>query len=118
MKIWEIKNNNKFECTNTKAFQSGSHCNILQLNDKEFVTSSVNDKCIKFWNLNDYSNIATLNNIECNWGARTLCELGDDILGVGGNNGNGIYLIKISKKYSEKIKLKIMKKFIRKELNL
>ena len=96
MKIWEIKNNNKFECTNTKAFQSGSHCNILQLNDKEFVTSSENDKCIKFWNLNDYSNIATLNNIECNWGARTLCELVDDILGVGGNNGKGIYLIRIS----------------------
>ena len=33
MKRWEIKNNNKFECTKTITFQnSNSHCNILKLN--------------------------------------------------------------------------------------
>ena len=59
MKKWELKNN-KFECTKTITFQnSNSDCNILKINENEFVTSSCNDKCLKFWNSNDYSNIAT-----------------------------------------------------------
>ena len=32
-----------------------------------FSTSSESDKCLKFWNSNDYSNISTINNIENNW---------------------------------------------------
>ena len=60
MKKWELKNN-KFECTKTITFQdSESYCNILKLNENEFVTSSYSDKCIKFWNSNDYSNISTI----------------------------------------------------------
>ena len=54
MKKWEIKNN-KYECTKTINFQnSESLCNILKLNENEFVTSSYDDKCLKFWNSNDY----------------------------------------------------------------
>ena len=34
-----------------------SYCNIFKLNENEFVTLSVNDKHIKFWDLNYYSNI-------------------------------------------------------------
>ena len=50
MKKWEIKNN-KFECTKTITFQnSNSYCNILKINENEFVTSSCGDKCLKFWN--------------------------------------------------------------------
>jgi len=64
MKKWEIKNDNKYECTKTITFQnSNSWCNILNLNENEFVTSSCNDKCLKFWNSNNYSNISTINNI-------------------------------------------------------
>ena len=64
MKKWELKNN-KFECTKTITFQnSNNNCNILKINENEFVTSSYGDKCLKFWNSNDYSNISTINNIE------------------------------------------------------
>ena len=97
MKKWEIKNENKFECTKTITFQnSNSNCNILKINENEFVTSSCGDKCIKFWNSNNYSNIATINNIEPEWTFRSLCIIEDDILCVGGSNSKGFYLIKIS----------------------
>ena len=75
---------------------SNSYCNILKINENEFVTSSYNDKCLKFWNSNDYSNIATINNIESNWTFKLLCLIKEDILCVGGNNSKGFYLINIS----------------------
>ena len=50
---------------------------------------------MKFWNSNDYSNIATINNIENNWTFRSLCLIKEDILCVGGNNSKGFYLINI-----------------------
>ena len=54
MKKWEIKNDNKYECTKTIIFQnSNSMNNIFKLNENEFVTSSYHDKCLKFWNSND-----------------------------------------------------------------
>ena len=97
MKIWKLNNENKFECIKTITFQnSGSYCNILRLNENEFVTSSCDDKCLKFWNLNDYTNIATLNNIETYYGFKGMCLLEDDLLCVGGTNSKGFYLIKIS----------------------
>ena len=61
MKIWKLNNENKFECYKTITFQnSESRCNILRLNENEFVTSSYYDECIKFWNSNDYSKILLL----------------------------------------------------------
>ena len=64
MKKWEIENN-KYECTKTINLQNtNSWCNILKLNENEFVISSREDICIKFWNSNDYSNISIINNIE------------------------------------------------------
>ena len=96
MKRWELKNN-KFECTKTITFQNSSNnCNILKINENEFVTSSIGDKFLKFWNSNDYSNIATINNIESIWTFRSLCLIKEDILCVGGNNSKGFYLINIS----------------------
>ena len=97
MKIWNI-NNNKYECTNTINFQNISYntCDILKLNENEFVTSSCGDKCLKFWNSNNFTNISTINNIECSCLKRNLCKLNDDILCVGGINSKGFYLIKIS----------------------
>ena len=96
MKIWKLNNENKFYCIKTITFSNNnSNCNILRLN-KEFVTSAQADKCIKFWNSDDYSNISTINNIETEWVPQNLCLLEDDILCVGGNNSKGFYLIKIS----------------------
>ena len=97
MKKWTLNKENKFECIKTINFQnSESICNIIKLNENEFVTSSKNDKCIKFWNSNNYSNIATINNIETYYGFKLMCLLEDDILCIGGNNSKGFYLIKIS----------------------
>ena len=97
MKIWKLNNENKFICIKTITFQNNnSNCNILKLNDNEFVTSSDNDKCIKFWNSDDYSNIEAINNIETSWTPSILCLLDDDILCVAGINSKGFYLIKIS----------------------
>ena len=95
MKQWVLKNN-KFECTKTITFQnSRSFCTILKINENEFVTSSKEDKCLKFWNLNDYSNIATINNIETENTKKILYMIKEDVLCVGGTNSKGFYLINI-----------------------
>ena len=98
MKIWKLNNENKFECIKTIIFQNSDHwsLNIFKINKREFVTSSYGDKCIKFWNLNDYSNIATINNIEIIYGFKSIYLLENDILCVGGSESKGFYLIKIS----------------------
>ena len=98
MKIWKLNNENKFECFKTINFQnSESYCNILKLNENEFVTSSYGDKRIKFWDSNDYSNIATINqDIETNSIGKFMCLLENDLLCIGGDNSKGFYLIKIS----------------------
>jgi len=95
MKVWKLNNENKFECINTIYFQkSESACDIFKLNENEFVTSSENDKCIKFWNSNNYSNITTINKIDT-WMGKIMCLLENDLLCVGGYK-KGFYLIKIS----------------------
>lgn len=44
MKLWAL-NNNKYECKNTITFQNETgSCNVLKLNENEFVTSSRYDK--------------------------------------------------------------------------
>ena len=89
MKKWEIKDD-EYECTKTIIFQNSfSNCNILKLNNNEFVTSSYIDKCLKFWNSYDYSNISKINNVEADWTSGTLCMINNDILCVGGMNSKG-----------------------------
>ena len=96
MKVWKLNKENKYENKKTIPFQnSESFCNILRLNENEFVTSSCNDKCIKFWNSKDYSYITTIDNIETPWTLKAMCLLEDDILCVGGQK-KGFYLIQIS----------------------
>ena len=60
------------------------------------MTSLYGDKCIKFWNSNNYSNIETINNIETSWSKKNMCLLENDLLCIGGDNLKGFYLIKIS----------------------
>ena len=98
MKIWELNNEQKFECILTIVFQSSnSYSNILKINKKEFVTSSCSsDNCLKFWNSNNYLNIATIKNIQIEWTYNLMCLIDKDLLCVGGTNSNGFYLIKIT----------------------
>ena len=64
MKLWTL-NNNKYECKNTITFQNESGgCNILKLNENEFLTSSLYDKLLRFWISNNYTNISNINYIE------------------------------------------------------
>ena len=92
MKIWILNNEYKFECITTIIFQIyESWSNILKLNEKEFVTLSCDEKCIKFYNSNNYFNFLIINNLEMN--IECVCLLNNDLFCVG---GTGFYLIKIS----------------------
>ena len=103
MKVWILNKNNNFEYITTIVFQNkNSNCNILKLNDKEFVTSSCQDECLKFWNLNNYSFILSIDNIKTPWPLKTLTLLEKDILCVGGGRSTGFYFIKISTHQIEK----------------
>ena len=96
MKIWILNNKNKFENTLNIIFDNSSYSiyNILKLNEKEFITISLfYDNYIKFWNLNNYSYISTINNIQIYWNCGNICLLEEDILCIG---GRGFYLIQIS----------------------
>jgi WD40 repeat protein len=97
LKIWILNNKNKFEYITSIYFQNTENdCNILKLNENEFVTSSFKEELLKFWDSNKYSNISTIYSIESYWPYRMMCLLEDDILCVGGMNSKGFYLIKIS----------------------
>ena len=98
MKIWKLNNDKLFECIKTIIFQESYDwiINILKINEYEFVTSSSGDKCIKFWNSNNYSYISKINNIETPYGYKLMCLLEKDILCVGGKSSNSFYLIQIS----------------------
>ena len=97
MKVWILKENNQFEFITNIIFQnSESYCNIFKLNENEIATTSVGDKCIKFWNSHNYSNITTINDIETDFGFQTMCLLEKDLLCIGGTNSKGFYLIQIS----------------------
>ncbi len=97
MKVWILKENNQFEFITNIIFQnSESYCNIFKLNENEIATTSVGDKCIKFWNSHNYSNITTINDIETDFGFQTMCLVEKDLLCIGGTNSKGFYLIQIS----------------------
>ena len=95
MKVWILDKDKKFFCKLNIYFQkNNSWCNILKLNENEFVTSSVFDKNITFWNSNNYSINKIFINIETASDTRkNMCLLQDNILCVGGDNCNGFYLI-------------------------
>ena len=96
MKIWLLNKDNLFESVTTIFYQNLSiSSNILKINEKEFVTSSVGDKNLKFWNSYNYSNFVTLNNIDTDFGFNNLCILNDNILCVGGSYSKGCYLINL-----------------------
>ena len=62
MKIWK-ENNNKFINIKSIDFQNSEDSyNILNLNENQFVTSSVEEKNIKFWSTENYSLIKTKEN--------------------------------------------------------
>ena len=97
MKLWKLNQEQKYQNILTIFFQdNNSYCNILKISENEFVTSSCSDYCIKFWNSNNFLNLATVNKISIGWTYNTMCVLDNNILCVGGSDSKGFYLINIS----------------------
>ncbi len=95
-KVWKKKYDN-YICSNTIQFQKyRSYGNIMKINDNEFVTLSVGDCCLKFWDIKTLKLIKEINNIKTCWGMENMCIIDDDILCIGGTDFEGYYLIQIS----------------------
>ncbi len=95
-KVWKKKFDN-YICSNTIQFQKyRSYGNIMKINDNEFVTISVGDYCLKFWDINTLKLIKEIKNIKTCWGMENMCIIDDDILCIGGTDFEGYYLIQIS----------------------
>ncbi len=96
-KTWEKDlNTNKYICTNTIHFQEKySYCNILKIKNNEFITSSVIERKIKFWNLENLKEIKTIENISTNWSSQNMILINENLLMIGGSDFEGFYIINI-----------------------
>ena len=95
MRIWNLSKKNIYQCEKIIEFlNTNSSSDALILNKKEFITTSYEDHFIKFWDLNNYTNINIFSNIETSYPS-ALCLLTNKILCIGGVNSKGFYLINI-----------------------
>ena len=96
MKFWNYKDN-KFSCTNTLIINDeiGFSTNILKVNENKIVSAATKSNYIKFWNINTYKNIGTINNIVCHWNRNSMKMINNNTLFIGGDEYNGIYLIDV-----------------------
>jgi len=100
MKIWEKnEKNDSYYCIDSVLISEmdNNDTNILLINENEIVSSSVEDKLLKFWNLKkNFSLIKILNDIDCNYSRNSMYLLNDLYLLIGGFESNkGIYIIDI-----------------------
>ena len=97
--IWELDKNTDYHYYKSiNKINIEETGNIYAINDKEFVSLEYKKANLKFWKIDDYSNHKTLEEIyssNVNYN-NNICILDKDILGVGGRDNYGIYLIKIS----------------------
>ena len=95
MRIWNLSKKNIYKCDKIIEFlNTNSSSDALILNKKEFITTSYEDHHIKFWDLENYTNINNFTDIETSYPA-ALCLLNEKILCIGGVNSKGFYLINI-----------------------
>ena len=96
-KTWELDSiTNKYYCTNTIRFQQiHSYCNIIQIQKYEFITSSVSERKIKFWDLRNLTEIKVIENISTNWSSQNMILINENLLMIGGSNFEGFYIINI-----------------------
>ena len=95
MQEWRKNNLKYYNVTNIIIQKINSSCNILKISNNEIVTSSREDKVLKFWDF-QYKNIFTINNIETQWASGCICMLNSEILCVATSYSKGFYLIEIS----------------------
>ena len=104
MKVWKKnKNKNKESYYLLKTVlinqidKESIYTNLLKINNIKIVTSEYEINEIKFWDTkNNYNNIKTIKNIECNWCCNSMCMINDNTLLIG-SHYKGIYLIDINK---------------------
>ena len=98
--IWELDTTNDYHYYKTiKSINIEETGNIYPINENEFVSLEYNKAILKFWKIDDYSIHTTIKEIyssNVNYN-NNICLLDKDILGVGGRDNYGIYLIRISK---------------------
>lgn len=70
---------------------------LLQVNNNEFISTSFYNINIRFWDLINFKNTFTINNVMCCCYQNGIEQLNDDIIAIGNSCMNGsIFLIKIS----------------------
>ena len=95
-KIWQ-KKEEKYTLLNSIQFQNAiSDSGLFKINDKEFLTLSIVNKSIKFWETENFSNICTINNIETEFSTSNIIKINQDLLCIGGIKLISFYLIKLS----------------------
>ena len=90
--LWQKQNNQKYiqykEIIFTEDVES-----LLQINYKYFISSSFNNRCLRFFDIeNDYENTDVIHDIMCSGWPNSMNMINDKILAVG---GKGIYLVDI-----------------------
>ena len=97
IKIWEKDDeNDNYNCIKTLFICNNDdiRINILKINSYKIVASSNEGKCIKFFSVyDDINEITTINNINCNGWQNSMCMIKENILLIGGEYTDGIYLI-------------------------
>ena len=109
MKKW-IYNNNSISNERSTSFGSGGGHNIIQVNQDEIATYCYKDKMIKFWKIDNFTFIESINNIETEniVFPNQLCMINENILCACGINWNSFNLINIKSHKLEK-KITFMK---------
>ena len=96
MKFWNYQDN-KFICTYTVIVNDeiGYSTNIIKVNENKIVSAATKANYIKFWDINTFNNIRTINNIVCHWNRNSMKMINANTLFIGGDEYNGIYLIDV-----------------------
>ena len=95
LKVWE-KKEEKYNLLNSIQFQNAiSDSGLYKINNKEFVTLSIVNKTINFWESENFSNLCNINKIETEFSTTNIININEDLLCIGSIKVS-FYLIKVS----------------------
>ena len=82
----------------TKKIFTNSDCiSFVEIDCRIFAATQIINKTLQLYDMNDYSLVKNIPNIELNNLRNSMCLINKDVLAVGGNNGS-VYLINLQKK--------------------
>ncbi len=95
LKIWKKKDDN-YNLLNSIKFQDSiSDSGLFKINNKEFLTLSIVNKRINFWETENFSNICNINKIETEFSTSNIININEDLVCIGSIIVS-FYLIKLS----------------------